>query len=1303
MKRSHEDADIYNVRRSAIPGSHNLTSISASHQNAVIVGSHPASGLSGSHQLSGSHHLPTISGPHPPAGSHSTSASFSHQTHPPTPKQLTHNFEQMRDLTRPPFSGSHMPLPNVSNSSPPVNGSHSSLTQQSAHMPPKPSFQTHVQGPSHVAGGQQQYQRLKVEDALSYLDQVKLQFGNKPQVYNEFLDIMKEFKSQTIDTPGVISRVSALFKGHIDLIVGFNTFLPPGYKIEVSLTDINTVNVCAPTGTTTHLISGSGLIAAPNQPNLNKPPVVQSISHVSTLVSTAVTTTLPKSPTRPISLPSKSSSPVSSAPVMSLPSPGVHSQTQAQHHAINYVTKIKNRFQGQPEVYQKFLDILNNYQTEQKAIKENTVDQYGRVCQEQDIYAREGKLATEVYQQVAKLFNKQEDLLQEFSQFLPDATGSTFNPNMVSTVAAASVVTQYQPLSKGGKITTSAGNNATKILTVKTKKLGSQNNVKQEQMEIDKDSSDKNKKRHKSALKDVSLEEAVKHGSFSDFAFFDKVRKALKSQEVYENFLRCLTLFNNEVISRAELIQLSTTFLGKFPDLFNWFKAFLGYKDNQQPETNITGFKDRGTGGELAHLEIDFASCKRSGASYRALPKSYTQPKCSGRTQLCKDLLNDTWVSLPSWSEDTQFPGTRKTQYEEYIYKCEDERFELDIVVEANLSTIKVLEGVQKKLSRMNSDDQLKLRLDNCLGGTSEIIHRKAIYRIYGDKSPEIIDGLKKTPNVAIPVVLKRLKQKDEEWRIAQKQFNRIWRDQNEKYYLKSLDHQGINFKQNDLKAIRSKSIIQHIEMLYEERSDQIDEGSTELSGPHITFVYQDQSTLEDASSLIIHHMKRQTSIHKEDKTKIKAVLLHFCQNLFFAPRGELSDDEQEEISESKHISYQNDEYNLFFTNSAWFIMLRMHQMLCERLLKMNQLAAEAAAFELNDKKHRREGTAVALHLKKMPTADIEEYYPGFLVMVKNLLDGHTDSNSFEDSLREAFGVNSYIAFTIDKLIQNIVRQLHSLVTDDISMKLYALYEDERRNGAAGGSSITATARSGLELAYQKKVETLLSDENSYKIYFHKDNGTCKASIELLPNEGDLSEDQAEVEKWSEYVERFVGNSEVMSELKEHLCKKPIFLLRNSRVLQRFSKRQNKHKRKKRDECEDNDEPSESVSSSTSDVIMDNRLECKISQNTYKMRYVSGTRDLMFRRSTVGKSLKSHPSINMRLHSIYKTSHEAWLHENTTRDQCHQTELWFTGKDGSEDMMSCITTKDVFKHGGININKYSVIYTKDSKNGFKSA
>lgn len=41
--------------------------------------------------------------------------------------------------------------------------------------------------------------------------------------------------------------------------------------------------------------------------------------------------------------------------------------------------------------------------------------------------------------------------------------------------------------------------------------------------------------------------------------------------------------------------------------------------------------------------------------------------------------------------------------------------------------------------------------------------------RIYGDKSQDIIDGLKKNPSIAIPMVLRRLKAKEEEWREAQK------------------------------------------------------------------------------------------------------------------------------------------------------------------------------------------------------------------------------------------------------------------------------------------------------------------------------------------------------------------------------------------------------------------------------------------------------------------------------------------------------------------------------------------------------
>ena len=117
-------------------------------------------------------------------------------------------------------------------------------------------------------GPPQPYRQLKVEDALAYLDKVKMKFDKQPHIYNQarerprgsarlgtphardartrraaalvhrsppppsqFLDIMKEFKAQSIDTPGVIDRVLQLFHGHRELILGFNTFLVRGRTI----------------------------------------------------------------------------------------------------------------------------------------------------------------------------------------------------------------------------------------------------------------------------------------------------------------------------------------------------------------------------------------------------------------------------------------------------------------------------------------------------------------------------------------------------------------------------------------------------------------------------------------------------------------------------------------------------------------------------------------------------------------------------------------------------------------------------------------------------------------------------------------------------------------------------------------------------------------------------------------------------------------------------------------------------------------------------------------------------------------
>ncbi|XP_023547238.1 paired amphipathic helix protein Sin3-like 3 [Cucurbita pepo subsp. pepo] len=79
--------------------------------------------------------------------------------------------------------------------------------------------------------------KLTAEDALEFLKNVKDVIGNETEKYEEFLQLMKDLAFQRIDIVGVITGVKRLFRGHNDLILGFNTFLPQRYAIACPLED----------------------------------------------------------------------------------------------------------------------------------------------------------------------------------------------------------------------------------------------------------------------------------------------------------------------------------------------------------------------------------------------------------------------------------------------------------------------------------------------------------------------------------------------------------------------------------------------------------------------------------------------------------------------------------------------------------------------------------------------------------------------------------------------------------------------------------------------------------------------------------------------------------------------------------------------------------------------------------------------------------------------------------------------------------------------------------------------------------
>ncbi|XP_063311500.1 paired amphipathic helix protein Sin3b [Pelobates fuscus] len=1097
---------------------------------------------------------------------------------------------------------------------------------------------------------------VHVEDALSYLDQVKIRFGSDPATYNGFLEIMKEFKSQSIDTPGVIRRVSQLFHEHPDLMLGFNAFLPLGYKIEL--------------------------------PKNGK--VVVQTSLTSPVPSDVATSSLPSSRATLPTAPENSHSEITEEARQldkEKAQPPPESDSLEFHNAISYVNKIKTRFLDRPEIYRSFLEILHTYQKDQLNPK-------GRPFR--------GMSEEEVFTEVASLFRGQEDLLSEFGQFLPEAKRSLFTGNGACDLSSARKLEYQRNLEQSRKRSRSL---LLRPMSCPSKK----------KMKIRKS-------------KDQSVASVGKYGTLQEFSFFNKVRRVLKSQEVYENFLRCIALFNQELVSGSELLQLVTPFLGKFPELFAQFKSFLGVKELSftSPVTN-----DRSNEG--IGREIDYASCKRIGSSYRALPKTYQQPKCSGRTAICKEVLNDTWVSFPAWSEDSTFVSSKKTPYEEQLHRCEDERFELDVVLETNLATIRVLESVQKKISRMSPEDQERFRLDDCLGGTSEVIQRRAIYRIYGDKAPDIIESLKKNPATAVPVVLKRLKAKEEEWREAQQGFNKTWREQYERAYLKSLDHQAVNFKQNDTKALRSKSLLNEIESVYDEHQEQHPEGrTTTSSGPHLIYTYEDWQIMEDAASLISYYVKRQPAIQKEDKDTIRQVLNQFIPELFFsspsscqspftgtseeAPAETNTDTTPiPELPERRRKSTTPSEiqepstptrtppkpppktteemYSLFFTNNNWYFFLRLHHTLCARLQRIYQQAQlqlleyrtekEREKLLCEGRKDKSNGPAMELRLKQPSEVELEEFYPAFLDMVRNLLVGNLDPTHYEDTLREMFTIHAYIGFTMDKLIQNITRQLHHLVSDEICLKVVELYLSEKKRGGAGGSLVSQCVRAAKETSYQWKAEHCMADENCFKVMFLQRQGQVIMTIELLDTEDVQNEDPAEVQHLANYVEQFINVEGGQNNQSEGFLLKPVLLQRNVRS---FNSWQCRTMKVMKDEVKSSWKRLMGVESASN-------MDCRFRLNSHKMMFIINSEDYMYRWGTLTRAREFQPMVFQKHHEKFKAWHNRWLQENVSPRAAELVQDWLTGEE-DEDMVPCKTVCEFSDVHGMTVTKYRVQYSR---------
>ncbi|XP_039159223.1 paired amphipathic helix protein Sin3-like 2 isoform X2 [Eucalyptus grandis] len=710
-----------------------------------------------------------------------------------------------------------------------------------------------------VVGGGSASQKLTTNDALTYLKEVKDMFQDQREKYDTFLEVMKDFKAQRTDTTGVIARVKELFKGHNKLILGFNTFLPKGFEIS---------------------------------PDEDETPIKKNVEF---------------------------------------------------EEAISFVNKIKKRFQNDEHVYKSFLDILNKYRKEHKDINE-------------------------VYSEVENLFGDHQDLLEEFTKFLPDnsATASTHNfPYARNSFqrqherSSATPTLRQMQIDKRARRDRIINAHAEHDINVDRPDLDDDKAMikvqKDQRKRFEKDNRDRRNRevddresehdtsrdfnsqrfpdKRKSARKVENYgmtscedRDALKSMYNQGFIFCEKVKERLCSSDDYQAFLKCLHMYSSDIIRKNDLQNLVRDLLGKHPDLMEEFNGFLercenidGFlagivskrslsadghmswtakaedKDKEHKREN-DGAKDKERCKDKYMFksiqELDLSNCQRCTPSYRLLPDDYPIPSVSQRSELGAQVLNDHWVSVTSGSEDYSFKHMRRNQYEESLFRCEDDRFELDMLLESVSSTAKRAEEVWNNINENINNLETPIPIENYFTA----LNLRCIERLYGDHGLDVMDILRKNPAVALPVMLIRLKQKQEEWTRCRSDFNKIWAEIYAKNHYKSLDHRSFYFKQQDSKNLSTKSLVAEIKELKEKKQKEDDvllaiaAGSRQTIVPHLEFEYSDVKVLEDLYKLVRYSCEEVCS-SKEQFNKVMRLWATFVEPMLgFSSRTPSSD-----------------------------------------------------------------------------------------------------------------------------------------------------------------------------------------------------------------------------------------------------------------------------------------------------------------------------------------------------------------------------------------------------------------------------
>ncbi|KAF8407976.1 hypothetical protein HHK36_007116 [Tetracentron sinense] len=771
---------------------------------------------------------------------------------------------------------------------------------------PLVSSRGEASGQHQIPGGGGGTQKLTTNDALAYLKAVKDIFQDKREKYDEFLEVMKDFKAQRIDTTGVIARVKELFKGHRDLILGFNTFLPKGYEITLSLEDE------PPVKKPVEFEEAINFVNKIKTRFQNDDRVYKSFLEILNLYrkeNRSITEVYQE-----VAVLFHEHRDLLDEFIHFLPDTSATAPAQHAPSGRNYFMRHDERSSAIPPLRQMHVDKRERTITSH-ADRDLSVDRPDPDHDKTPI-----KVDKEQRKRTEKDKERKEDRDRRDhdrdDRDLEHDSNRDFNsmqrlPHKRKSARRVEE-TVVEQLHQGGEGAENFGMHPI------SSSYDDKNALKSESLIIPFDDTQIHICVYAMVVLSILCSRwrsrcfflHVMAGVYNqEFGFCEKVKEKLHNSDDYQEFLKCLHIYSTEIITRSELqslvcLKLSVLnilvgdLLGKYPDLMDGFNEFLARCEKIGNYGLLAGVMSK----TKPIQELDLSNCQRCTPSYRLLPKNYPIPSASQRTELGAEVLNDNWVSVTSGSEDYSFKHMRKNQYEESLFRCEDDRFELDMLLESvNITTNRV----EELLDKIN-DNTIKTDSSIRIEDHFTALNLRCIERLYGDHGLDVMEVLRKNAALGLPVILTRLKQKQEEWTRCRLDFNKVWAEIYAKNYQKSLDHRSFYFKQQDTKSLSTKALLSEIREINEKKRKEDDvllaiaAGNRRPIIPNLEFEYSDSDIHEDLYQLIKYSCG-EVYTTTEQMEKVMRIWTTFLEPMLGVPSRPQGAEDTEDVVKSKN------------------------------------------------------------------------------------------------------------------------------------------------------------------------------------------------------------------------------------------------------------------------------------------------------------------------------------------------------------------------------------------------------------------